>query len=148
MNIPRLPLTVLESPYRGWGATREEIAHNVELNLTYARLCLRDSIQRGESPIASHLLYTQPHVLDDSKPEERKLGLMCGLLWIPACDYGIFYTDRGWSSGMLESLIDVYLDIGFNFRLRSLEGKSAIRLPTPALCDSALATKIIPFCEE
>lgn len=142
--IPRRPLTVLESPYRGWGETRDEIAHNIHLNLTYARVCLRDSIQRGEAPLASHLLYTQ--ALDDSIPEERKLGLMCGIVWIPHANYGVFYTDRGWSAGMLASLHDVYLDIGFDFRIRSLEGKSAIALP--ACLHDDLNYNLMQHCED
>ena len=46
---------MLKSPYAG------DIATNVD----YARACLRDCLQRGEAPLASHLLYTQPDVLDD-----------------------------------------------------------------------------------
>lgn len=62
---------VVESPYAG----------NVERNLAYARACLHDCLLRGEAPIASHLLYTQPGVLDDDRPEERKLGIEAGLVW-------------------------------------------------------------------
>lgn len=54
-------LVLLESPYAG----------NVELNVTYARACMRDCLKRGEAPFASHLLYTQPGVLDDLVPNER-----------------------------------------------------------------------------
>jgi hypothetical protein len=36
---------------------------------------------RGESPIASHLLYTQPGILKDDVPEERPLGIEAGLAW-------------------------------------------------------------------
>jgi hypothetical protein len=42
-------LVIIESPYAG----------NVELNVSYARRAVKDSLGRGESPIASHLLYTQ-----------------------------------------------------------------------------------------
>ena len=41
--------------------------------------CLRDSLLRGEGPITSHLLYTQPGVLDDQIPEERQMGIDAGL---------------------------------------------------------------------
>jgi hypothetical protein len=147
MNTPRRkPLTVLESPYRGWGDSRPEIDENIALNLAYARLCLRDSLFRGEAPIASHLLYTQPHVLDDTKASERAMGIACGLVWIPVANYGIFYTDRGWSAGMLASLVDVYLAIGFDFRIRSLEGKAAIRLPNSI--SSSHAPLLISKCED
>jgi hypothetical protein len=35
----------------------------------------------GEAPIASHLLYTQPGVLRDEIPEERRHGIDAGLAW-------------------------------------------------------------------
>lgn len=41
---------IVESPYAG----------EVEANVTYARACVRDCVLRGEAPIASHLLFTQP----------------------------------------------------------------------------------------
>ena len=40
---------ILESPYAG----------DIERNVKYARMAVRDSLSRGEAPIASHLLYTQ-----------------------------------------------------------------------------------------
>jgi len=66
---------ILESPYAG------DTAEDVERNLTYAREALRDSLLRGEAPIASHLLYTQKGVLDDRIREERALGIAAGLAW-------------------------------------------------------------------
>lgn len=62
---------ILESPYAG----------DVGANLAYARAALRDSLMRGETPVASHLLYTQTGVLDDSDPAERELGISAGLAW-------------------------------------------------------------------
>ena len=53
---------ILESPYAG----------SVEENVAYARAAVRDSLLRGESPIASHLLYTQPGILRDGVPDERQ----------------------------------------------------------------------------
>ena len=43
---------------------------HVEENVAYARAAVRDSLLRGESPIASHLLYTQPGILKDSVSDE------------------------------------------------------------------------------
>jgi hypothetical protein len=80
---------IIETPYAG----------DVQKNLNYARLCLLDSLKRGESPIASHLLYTQ--VLDDTMPEERKLGINAGLEWLKVADKHVFYLDYGYSKGML-----------------------------------------------
>lgn len=83
-------LVIVESPYAG----------EVELNVEYARGALADCLARGEAPYASHLLYTQPGVLDDLKPEERKLGIEAGLAFGDVCNLSAVYVDRGWSSGM------------------------------------------------
>jgi len=83
-------LVVIESPYAG----------DVEKNIKYARACLKDCLRRGESPIASHLLYTQEGVLDDNNPKERALGIKAGLDWLSVCNYQVFYLDHGWSKGM------------------------------------------------
>ena len=88
MKAPRL--VILESPYAG----------DVEANVAYARRCLRDSLLRGEAPIASHLLYTQPNVLDDDVPAERRQGIDAGLAWRRVAEASVVYTDRGISTGM------------------------------------------------
>ena len=49
---------IIESPFAG----------DVDRNLRYARAAMRDCLLRGESPYASHLLYTQPGVLNDDIP--------------------------------------------------------------------------------
>ena len=85
-----MKLVVIESPYAG----------DVEANLTYARACMADSLKRGEAPTASHLLYTQPGILDDDKPEERTLGINAGLAWGANAELVAVYTDRGMSRGM------------------------------------------------
>jgi len=81
---------IIESPYAG----------EVERNISYARKALRDSLKRGESPIASHLLYTQEGVLDDKIPEERTHGIEAGLAWLQVADLHVFYVDYGMSNGM------------------------------------------------
>lgn len=85
-----MKLVVVESPYAG----------DIERNLKYARLCMRDCISRGEAPVASHLLYTQPHILNDDDPDERKLGIEIGFTWGQYADMATFYVDLGWSGGM------------------------------------------------
>jgi hypothetical protein len=89
-----MELVFLESPYAG----------NVSRNVTYARLCMRDCIFRSEAPFASHLLYTQPDVLDDSRPQERELGIQAGFAWAERCTKSVFYTDFGISSGMMKGI--------------------------------------------
>lgn len=84
-------LVILESPYAG----------DIDRNVTYARRALKDCLIRGEAPIASHLLFTQPGVLDDQQPAERALGIAAGLAWVPVADAQVFYIDYGWSKGML-----------------------------------------------
>lgn len=83
-------LVILESPYAG----------DVEANLEYARRAMADSLARGEAPLASHLLYTQPGILDDGVPEERDRGIAAGLVWARAAEATVLYADRGISSGM------------------------------------------------
>lgn len=85
---------ILETPFAA--PTVEAIAANIE----FARRCLRDCLLRGESPIASHLLYTQDGVLQDTIPEERKLGIEAGLAWSSVSDASVVYIDRGISKGM------------------------------------------------
>lgn len=55
---------------------------------------------RGESPIASHLLYTQEGILRDGMPAERQLGIDAGLAWRHVADATVVYADRGISGGM------------------------------------------------
>ena len=83
-------LVIIESPYAG------EIVRNI----TYARRAVRDSLMRGEAPSASHLLYTQPDILDDNIPEERRLGIEAGLAWRSVSEASIIYADYGISTGM------------------------------------------------
>lgn len=81
----------IESPYSGNLFQRW-------LNRRYARRCLLDSLNRGEIPLASHLLYTQ--VLNDKDPVERDRGIVAGLQWNRFAEITIVYTDRGISPGM------------------------------------------------
>jgi hypothetical protein len=81
---------ILESPYVG----------DTEKNIKYARACVRDSLSRGEAPIASHLLYTQEGVLRDEVPEERQWGIDAGLAWKEVAIKHVFYIDYGYSKGM------------------------------------------------
>jgi hypothetical protein len=83
-------LVIIESPYAG----------DVATNVAYARAAVRDSLLRGEAPIASHLLYTQDGVLRDGVPEERRQGIDAGLAWGKVADATVVYTDLGMSSGM------------------------------------------------
>jgi len=85
-----MKLVIIESPYAG----------DVQRNVEYARRCVRDSLSKGEAPIASHLLYTQPGILDDRIQDERTFGISAGHMWIQRCDLVAVYTDLGVSDGM------------------------------------------------
>lgn len=83
------PFVVIESPYAG----------DVKRNRAYLEICIRNSVYRGETPYASHKMLTD--ALDDSIPEERDLGIACGLELRRRADLRVFYIDLGWSGGML-----------------------------------------------
>lgn len=80
----------IESPFAG----------DVRRNVKYARRAMADSLKRGEAPIASHLLYTQPGILDDTNPGERKQGMDAGKAWSLYAEKVVLYADYGVSGGM------------------------------------------------
>lgn len=82
---------ILESPFAG----------NVAANVAYARRCIKDSLLRGEAPIASHLLYTQDGILNDDDRLERAHGINAGHAWLHGDLHAmVVYTDLGISEGM------------------------------------------------
>lgn len=87
-------LVIVESPYAG----------DIDCNMRYLRACLADCLARGEAPFASHALYTQPGVLDDSDPAQRKLGIDAGFAWRSMAEATVVYTDRGVSRGMIAGI--------------------------------------------
>lgn len=89
-----MALVIIESPYKG------KTYADLEGNIAYARAAVRDSLLKGESPLASHLLYTQQGILDDRIPAEREHGINAGLEWSMVSNYTVVYVDKGISSGM------------------------------------------------
>ncbi|MBN7822580.1 hypothetical protein [Bowmanella yangjiangensis] len=106
-------LVILESPFAG----------DVDSNIEYARACVRDSLLRGEAPIASHLLYTQPGVLRDEIESERQHGIDAGLAWRAVAHASVVYADRGISKGM-EYGIKAAEAAGVPVEIRYLEARS------------------------
>lgn len=104
---------IIESPYAG----------QVIRNLTYLRAAMADCLSKGEAPFASHALYTQDGVLDDTKPIERLKGMQAGQAWYEVAKRCIVYTDLGISDGMKRG-IETASKVGLIIEFRSLEGWS------------------------
>lgn len=107
-----MKLVIIESPFAG----------DVKANIEYARKCVRDSLLRGEAPIASHLLYTQDGILNDDIPEERAHGIDAGLAWRTVAEASVVYTDLGISKGM-EYGIEAAKAAGVPVEFRTLRGE-------------------------
>lgn len=104
-------LVILESPFKG--ANEQEF----ERNVLYAQFCVLDSLQKGEAPYASHLLYTQ--VLNEHDPAQRTFGIDAGLEFGTVCSKSVVYTDLGISSGMQKG-IDHAIRHGRDVQMRTL----------------------------
>lgn len=115
-------LVILESPFAG----------DIKANIEYGRRCVKDSLMRGEAPIASHLLYTQDGILDDTIPEERTLGIDAGLAWRAVAHGSVVYVDRGISSGMLYG-IERAREAGREIEYRSLNPEAQLDQQTGSL---------------
>ena len=87
-----MKLVIIESPLAG----------DFEKNIRYARYCMLDSLQRGEAPYLSHLLYTQ--CLNDELPGQRSMGIGAGLAWSKVAELRAVYEDLGLTSGMQKAL--------------------------------------------
>ena len=118
-----MKLVIIESPYAG----------DIEANVEFARACVRDSLQRGEAPIASHLLYTQPGILRDEVSEERQWGIDAGLAWRKVAEATVVYEDKGISSGMADG-IEAAGKAGIPIEYRTLEELECPECEGSCLC--------------
>ena len=141
-----MKLVILESPYAG----------NIVRNVAYARACVRDSILRGEAPLASHLLYTQKGILRDVIPEERKLGIEAGLAWGKHAELTVVYADFGVTEGMKKGVARAEAE-GRPVEVRSLPdwkaawGPESESLdeddnPCEPCCFAKAKEELFPFC--
>lgn len=98
-----MQIVIIESPFKPSEETvkqylgRYSRAELLRQNLVYARLCLLNSLGRGESPLASHLLYTQVWSESD---DLREAGIKAGIEMYHRADLSALYVDLGVSSGM------------------------------------------------
>jgi hypothetical protein len=79
------------SPYRGEVAT----------NVAFAKRCCLEVTKAGKVPFAPHLFFTQ--FLDDNLPDERELGISCGLHVLSLCSEIWVFGDKI-SDGMLAEI--------------------------------------------
>lgn len=103
----------------GFDRLKRAYRRGVERNLAYLRECMRDCLLRGEAPFASHALYTQPGVLDDTVPAEREHGIHAGFAWAEMAGKRVVYVDLGSSKGMLYG-IDHAKKLGQPIEYRSI----------------------------
>lgn len=124
----RRKVVLVESPY--FNADIRIMKENIE----YARKCLVDCLNRYESPIATHLLYTQ--FLDDRNQEQRDNGIDAGLEIGLVCDKTVVYLDRGISSGMakgIEHAIRNNRIVEYRYLDRRIEIKNNILFTNPTI---------------
>jgi hypothetical protein len=115
MSRTKTKRVIIESPYAG----------DIERNVAYARACIADSIRRGEAPFASHLLYTQPGILNDALAEERELGIKAGFAWRWGAHSTVVYQDLGITKGMKQGINDALSIPGHTLEFRNLGGQWA-----------------------
>lgn len=85
---------ILESPFAPANGL------TVDDHVLYAIAAMGDCLQRGEAPLAFHLLYTQ--ALDDTDHDQRSLGLEASRLWYRSAQAVVMYMDLGKSAGMAQ----------------------------------------------
>lgn len=97
-NIKHNPnFVIIESPYAGG-------PDDIKRNEYYARAAVVDCLNKGEIPVASHLLYTQAGILDDTQSAQRRLGIEAGLITGRICSKSVMYANYGMSPGMEEGV--------------------------------------------
>lgn len=111
---PQPTRVLIESPISIGSST------GAKYNELYGREALRDSLMRGEAPMASHMLYTQTYVLDESNADERAVAEAAGASWLPLAEAVVVYSDRGTTPAM-QSGIDRAKALGIPVEYRSLE---------------------------
>lgn len=120
-------LVIVESPYAPSKAEPEGRRRNFDFfcRKMYLRLALYDSLSRGESPFASHGLYTL--ALDDNDAGDRLEGIVAGIAWGEVADATVVYEDLGVSSGMRMGIADAEED-GREVERRTLLDDPAARI--------------------
>ncbi len=111
-NVSRIipiPRVILESPYAG----------EIERNRIFAICCIRDMLDRGEAPYASHVLY--PPASQKFTKKERDRGMKAGYAWMAVADLVAVYTNLGQTEGMLRGITRAKL-LKLRIEWRQLKG--------------------------
>lgn len=127
--MPRDKLVYICSPYRG----------NVEENVKNARAYSLEAMMQHPDvlPIAPHLLFTQ--YLDDTDPEQRRIGLSASLDLLSICDELWVYGEP--SEGMAAEIrlaeeLDIKIRDGFNLDREDPDEEAshygAVNITTPS----------------
>lgn len=129
----RRRLVILETPYAPSKTEPEGRRRDFDFfcRKMYLRLALYDSLSRGESPFASHGLYTL--ALDDADADDRSEGITAGLAWGKVSDATVVYEDLGVSSGMQLGIEDAE-DDGREVERRMLLDDPAARIAFYQAC--------------
>lgn len=97
-------LVILESPFRGRGKWWFQRWFDQWQNIRYARACVRHSLDSDESPSPSHLVFTQPGIINEADERDRNLGIAAGLEWRKVAEASVVYEDRGITPGMRKGI--------------------------------------------
>lgn len=99
----RMKLTYICSPCRG----------DYEKNIIKAQEYCREAMNDGLLPLAPHVYFTQ--FVDDTNPEERKLGLRCGLQLLRHCQlirvYGCKVSAGMYDEIQLAGVLDIEIQV-------------------------------------
>lgn len=93
--------------------------HGRAARLDYVRRAVQDSLARGESPVAPHMLFHG--LLDDDKADERAAGMDAGMAALWACERLAVYEDHDVTEGM-EREIEAAREMGMPIDYRRIDG--------------------------
>lgn len=105
------PVVFIETPLRS-------SEPGLDKRLEFAQAAMFDSIQRGEAPILTHLLW--PAVMNDHDPEEREQALRMCRDVRKRCHKVVFYVGMGVSPGMARGMLEA-LEDGIKVEVRMIE---------------------------
>lgn len=98
-GIEQCPVVIVEC------RSRARTDHERHENVTYMQRCLKDSLMRGESPVALEYLYTQPNVLDNERSADRALANRAIMRFYSIANIVAVYEDREFDANMRKRLL-------------------------------------------